>query len=1008
MKSTHPTRLPSSEIERRTHEIGRQLLQEVHEKKPSVLNRQWWEDKMLDWTMGDEAMKVQTFRFVDVLPMLKTSKAVNEHLKEYFGKVADRFPWPGRRALEWFDPKGWYSDWFAEFTKANAGVQAQRFIAGTNAEQVIQAAERERGERRCFTLDVLGEAVISEKESQSYLDAYSHLIEEIAPKANAWREIPQLDRMGEREIPRVNLSIKLSALDHHFDPIDPDGVYRRVYPKLEKLFTLAREHHGFINFDMETYETKDLTHSVFKRFLTETSFRDFADVGIVIQCYLRDSLQDLEKLHYWAKERGTPVWVRLVKGAYWDYETVHAKQMGWPIPVYQEKWQSDANFEECTRYIFSAFPDLYTALGSHNLRSLSYGIATAEQLGLAKDQYEIQMLYGMAEIEKASFVEMGHRMRVYMPYGELIPGMAYLVRRLLENTSNDSFLKASYTETKPAEELLMNPTQLSNPTQRTIQGNGAPQQSSPQREFQNEPHTDFSVEENRQRIHQAIQDVTKQFDHYYPLVVNGEEIKSEDTIISLNPSHKAQRVGTVAAASVEQIDQAVQAAKEAYRDWSKRPAGERAEFLRKIAQRMRQRKAELVAWINAETAKGWRSADGDVAEAIDFCEYYALQAEYLEQADAMSVPGESNRLRYRGRGVAGIIAPWNFPLAILTGMTAAALVTGNTVLMKPAEQSSVIGAKLMEICREVGLPPGVLHFVPGRGEVAGARMVEHPDVALISFTGSRAVGLGIHLKAAELSTQPNMRQVKKVIAEMGGKNAIIVDDDADLDEAVAGVVESAFGYQGQKCSACSRVIVLKDIYDAFLERLVEAVHSLKVGPAEDPGTQVGPVIDEEAMMKIRRYIQIARNEATELVSIMVPDLASEGFYIGPHVFSDVDPHATIAQEEIFGPVLAVTKAESFEQALQIANDTDYGLTGGIFSRSPAHLERVAEELEVGNIYLNRGITGSLVARQPFGGHKMSGIGAKAGGPDYLLQFVVPRVITENTMRRGFAPTGESE
>ena len=418
---------------------------------------------------------------------------------------------------------------------------------------------------------------------------------------------------------------------------------------------------------------------------------------------------------------------------------------------------------------------------------------------------------------------------------------------------------------------------------------------------------------------------------------------------------------------------------------------------------MRERLFELAAIMCYESGKPWREATADVCEAIDFCEYYATGAEALDQLSGGDAPGEENRFGYRPRGVAAVIAPWNFPLAILTGMTTAALATGNTVIMKPAEQSSVIAAKLMEMYAAAGIPAGVLNYLPGNGETVGAALVAHPEVALIAFTGSRQVGLAIHAKAAEVSAH-GTRMVKHVIAEMGGKNAIIVDADADLDEAVQGVVDSAFGYAGQKCSACSRVIVLEEVHDQFLARLIEATRSLKVGEASDPATDCPPVIDREAQQHITSYLEIARQESNLALAGEVPaELIDAGYYIAPHIFSEVSPTARIAQEEIFGPVLAVIKATDFEAALNIANGTDYALTGGLFSRSPAHLQRAREAYQVGNLYLNRVITGALVGRQPFGGFRMSGIGTKAGGPDYLLQFVIPRTVTENTMRRGFAP-----
>ncbi|HVW38210.1 MAG TPA: L-glutamate gamma-semialdehyde dehydrogenase, partial [Pirellulales bacterium] len=616
----------------------------------------------------------------------------------------------------------------------------------------------------------------------------------------------------------------------------------------------------------------------------------------------------------------------------------------------------------------------------------------------------LQMLYGMGDLEKQVLVDMGYRMRIYMPYGELIPGMAYLVRRLLENTSNDSFLKASFTDLVSPEKLLMNPLDHA-----PGDGQAAPSpaieitpKSSPFPLFRNEPTADFARESQRVAMQQALAQVKEQFGRHYPLWIDGEAVDSSEKLVSLDPSQRDRIVGETAAAQTEHVEQAVAAAKAALGPWNAVGVNARADFLLKAADAMRRRRFELAAWEVFECGKGWREADADVCEAIDFCEFYARDAVALETPQGVDVPGEENRFLYLPRGVAAVIAPWNFPLAILTGMTTAALVTGNTVVMKPAEQSSVIAAKLMEIFDELGLPPGVLNYLPGKGESAGAGLVKHPDTAVIAFTGSRPVGLAINRQAAEVSAS-GIGYVKRVIAELGGKNAIIVDDDADLDEAVLAVVKSAFGYQGQKCSACSWVIVLDKVHDVFLQRLVEATRSLQIGPAEDSSTSVGPVIDAEAFERVQSYIRLGRQEAREALAVDVGSLAERGFSIGPHIFADVPPNSRLAQEEIFGPVLAVIRAADFNEAIRIFNGTDYALTGGIFSRSPANLERAKRELLVGNLYLNRGITGALVGRQPFGGFKMSGIGSKAGGHDYLLQFVLPRTITENTMRRGFAP-----
>ncbi|HVU86492.1 MAG TPA: L-glutamate gamma-semialdehyde dehydrogenase [Pirellulales bacterium] len=996
-------------IEASTRRIGRHIFDHLADQRPNILERGWWDDRIMAWAMRDESVKVQMFRLLDVLPMLDSGESLTRHLHEYFDDVARFLPAAARLGLSVATPRSLAGRALAIATRRNALSHARRFIAGTNAGEVLAAAMRERKLRRAFTLDILGEAVASEAEADHYLQAYLDLIAGIAPTVNSWPEVPQIDRDAGGNLPRVNVSVKLSALDSQFDPIDPVGSAERAGRRLRTLLRAARKARAFVNVDMESYKVKDLTLTIFRQILEEDEFRGTPHVGIVIQAYLKDSEADLRTMADWARRRGTPVWVRLVKGAYWDYETVLARQLDWPVPVFERKWETDANYERLTDFLLANHTLLRPALGSHNIRSLAHGLAVARHLGLPETGLELQMLYGMGDPEKQVLVDLGYRMRIYMPYGELIPGMAYLVRRLLENTSNDSFLRASFAENVSPETLLMTP--LDSPRAEKVQPvtvNTLPQGTAATNdaEFRNEPLADFSKAENRQAMSEALSRVRTAFGQFHPLWIGGRPVETNDQLLSIDPSDKERVVGIVAAAGRAEADRAMTAAREALPAWSARPVEERAEYLRRVATIMRERRFELAAWEVYECGKQWREADADVCEAIDFCEFYARQGIALQSERGRDMPGEENRFLHLPRGVAVVIAPWNFPLAILTGMTTAALVTGNTVVIKPAEQSSVVAARMFDIFQELQLPAGVLNYLPGRGETVGAALVEHPDTAVIAFTGSRSVGLAINRRAAETSGVPGCPRVKRVIAEMGGKNAIIIDDDADLDEAVLGVVKSAFGYQGQKCSACSRVIVLAAVYDQFLARLIEATRSLKVGPADDPATSVGPVIDAEAFARIQQYVAIGRSEATEALAIDVGKLAAKGFYIGPHIFTDVASTARIAQEEIFGPVLAVLRAADLDEAIAIANGTDYALTGGIFSRSPAHLERAQREMLVGNLYLNRPITGALVSRQPFGGFKMSGIGSQAGGGEYLLQFVVPRTVTENTMRRGFAPAIE--
>jgi RHH-type proline utilization regulon transcriptional repressor/proline dehydrogenase/delta 1-pyrroline-5-carboxylate dehydrogenase len=473
---------------------------------------------------------------------------------------------------------------------------------------------------------------------------------------------------------------------------------------------------------------------------------------------------------------------------------------------------------------------------------------------------------------------------------------------------------------------------------------------------------------------------------------------SGPALSSHNPSRPQEIVGVVRAAAEADVDAAVRLAGQGWPAWRMLPAERRVETLRKAAAMMRSQRETLAAWEVLECGKPWREADADVAEAIDFLEFYG--AEWLRLSAPTRLghePGEVNHRFLEPRGPTAVIAPWNFPLAIPTGMVSAALVTGNPVLFKPSERSPIIGQLLAEILVEAGVPETVLFCLPGGAEI-GRALAQHPEVVTIAFTGSKRVGLELLRQSATVA--PGQRTVKRVIAEMGGKNAIIIDETADLDEAVTGVVASGTGYSGQKCSACSRVIVHAAVYEVFLARLREAIESLRAGNPEEPGTQVGPVIDERAQATILDYIKIGNQEGRALIEGRV---SQPGWYVGPTVFVDVAPTARIAQEEIFGPVLAVLKADSFEEALRIANGTEYALTGGVYSRSPANLEFARQRFDVGNLYLNRPITGALVHRQPFGGHRLSGMGAKAGGEDYLLQFVVTRIVSEQTLRRGFAP-----
>jgi RHH-type proline utilization regulon transcriptional repressor/proline dehydrogenase/delta 1-pyrroline-5-carboxylate dehydrogenase len=1002
-----------SSLQEQIEERGLEMFDLVDQNPESIFSKAGFYQRMMAFSMRDEHFKVQMFRFVDVLASLRHSSDIVQHLGEYFAgmqngsvpflqtgiKAARIFPWLTAPILRW-----------------NVSGMARQFIAGRDPDDVMKMLRKRRQEKIGFTVDLLGEAVVSEQEANEYAERCFHLLDGLAERTRDWT-----DPLGQNTelFPVVNVSVKISALYSQMNPADPEDAIAHLAPKLRPILRRAREVGAFINFDMESYAHKNTTLELFRTLFTEPEFRDWPHAGIVIQAYLRDAERDLANLIEWGRQRGTRFTVRLVKGAYWDYEKIKAAQNGWRCPVFLQKPESDANFEACTRTLLENESIVTAAFGSHNVRSIAHAQAYAEQLGIDKSRFEFQLLYGMAGPIKRALVEMGYRVREYCPVGELLPGMSYLVRRLLENTSNEGFLKAKFSDKAGPEQLLRDPRSLigkrpvvaavpaasgkrpagDTPAATGHSRNGQSLDTPPGDTYENSPLVNFVHRQSQEQMRTALREVKAKLGQKYPIVINGERIWTDNLIDSINPSSPTQVVGAVAEAHVEHAEAAVTAAKKAFEDWCRVSVEHRAGLLERVATIMDRRRFELSALEVFEVGKAWAEADGDIREAIDFLLFYAQQMR-LRGLPRLTqhVPGEESYQHYWPRGVALVIAPWNFPMAILTGMVSAALVTGNTVIMKPAEQSAVCGAMLMEMFEEAGVPPGVLNFLPGKGRVIGQYLVDHKDVHMIAFTGSREVGLRIWKSAGE--TREGQLELKRVVCEMGGKNAVIVDSDADLDEAIVDTIYSAFGYQGQKCSACSRLIVLEENYERVVKRLVEAAASLRVGNPETPGIMVGPVIDETAYRRQLEIIEAGKKEATLAFQGAVPP---EGFFVPPTIFTNVKPHLRLSCEEIFGPVLSVLKVRDLDEAIRVANDTDYALTAGFFSRSPANIERVKAELVAGNVYINRSCTGAVVGRHPFGGFKMSGGGTKAGGGDYLLQFLVPRIVTENIMRHGFAP-----
>ncbi len=1214
--ATSDLALPRSQaqvdLEPRIREIGMALYEAMLERGPaktlsSFVSGRALQRRVMAQTMADPAFKTQLFRFVDVYPSIRDSGDLVRHLRDYLGNVEvprplDRLVATDKRRLP-----GWA---VTRLTERGMQRMAETLIAGQDATGALPALKRLRRRHTGFTLDILGEACLSDAEAEEYARRYHDLLDYLPQRAARWGDDPIVDESPYGPDPRVNVSLKVSSLYSQIDPLDFDGSRGALVSALKPLFLKAREKGAFLTLDIERFIHRDLTYAAFADLCRDPELRDWPHLGIVVQAYLRDSAEIVQGLVYLAKDRGTPFTVRLVKGAYWDYETILAAQEHWPPPVFLKKPETDVQFERLAKKLVDNWQWTRPALGTHNIRSIAVGIAAAEAAGLPPQAVEVQVLHGMADAIRQAAVKQGYRVREYVPVGDLIPGMAYLVRRLLENTANESFLRATFAEHSDVEKLLVPPARKLGaqepsteepaaqtdeaitaaqaeeattpaPVGRAHTEEDATQGSRPSSggaqaprcaPFQNEPHADFSREPNREAMRKAVITIAASAGREYPALIGGEAVQTGEWITSTNPARPSEVVGKVVVAGRAEADRALASAVAAFPLWRDTPVAERADILLKAAVAMRQDRFGLAALEVLEAGKPWREADADVCEAIDFLEYYAREALRLSNVWQLSdVPGESDLLFYEPRGVAVVVAPWNFPLAIPTGMVSAALAAGNAVVFKPASPTPVLGYALVRTLHEAGVPGEVLGFLPGPGGDLGDYLVADPRVDLIAFTGSLDVGTRIMEQAA--GAKPGQRNIKQVITEMGGKNAIIVDSDADLDAAVEGTITSAFGFAGQKCSACSRVIVHEGIYDQFLGRLSQAALSLKTGDPADPATRVGPVISAGARDGILRYIENGKQEAAlivpapdgdttaageattsagtappierpasepnrataapadsqettldlpESLSAAEEDLPADetaaagertpagaagaadagapagegaskvasgtpehkgplatagfegvdpdapvplmeeqdppeedvapgtggdvphagdqvepaeeppadraatdvqaledekpalqsrpaaghvtsGYFIPPHIFADVPPTASIAQEEIFGPVLAVMRAATFEEALRLALDVKYGLTGGLYSRNPAHIMQAAREFRVGNLYINRPITGAIVGRQPFGGSRMSGVGSKAGGPDYLLQFMEPRVVTENTIRRGFAP-----
>ncbi len=954
------------DVEERTQQLGRSLLDEAARYRPGPAERV--QDWLLGLTAANERFRGRLLRYLDVLASLDHDSSGAEAKRlaaEYFGDEFPELPrglrWLLRLARNDHVP----ARVMGESSRRAAELFARRFITPPGAETLADTVRQLRDDGRYPSFDLLGEAVLSGREAEAYLASYLELIGRLAHDPAAGEVTPG-------GVFALQVSLKLSSLTPHFSPVDPEGTIARTRPPLEAIVEAADRAGVGVTVDMEQFEYRDLTWELFTRtFARGERFDEWPGAGIVLQAYLREADAHAEAFAGFAEARGVPFQVRLVKGAYWDYETIVAEAARWAPPVFTRKAETDAAFEGVLARLVGAHPALHVAVGSHNARAHALAEALAEASGLPERAVEHQTLFRTAEGTSRALAQLGWAARDYVPSGELLPGMAYLVRRVLENSSQAGVLLAGRTGAAPEELLRAPPVLAAAPATPRAASPGAFERASEARWF--EPGF-------RDAFQAALDSTRARWGGRFPLSVGRAEGGAE-TVAVHSPSHPdGEPVGFAELADAEATRRAIEAATLGLDAWSATPVAERASILRRAADLIEARGHEFAAWIVHEGGRDRAGAWTEVEEAVDYLRYYAAQAEALF--------GDFGG-RIAPRGVVAVIPPWNFPLAIPCGMTAAALACGNAAILKPAEQTPLLGHRLVALLHEAGVPREALIALPGRGEEAGAALAGSPDVAMVAFTGSRDVGTLLHDAVSRV--EPSGAAVTKtLVAEMGGKNAIIVFADADPDEVVEGVMRSAFGHANQKCSAASRVLVAEAVYETVRDRLVEAARSLRVGPADAAATQVNPVIDADARDRLVRDAELARRECDVLLDRFEEPAADGALLLGPLVVELPAARARVARtttEELFGPILALVPFATEEEAYTVVNGTDYGLTAGIFSRSPATIERAARAIEAGNVYANRPITAARVGVEPFGGMKMSGTGPKAGGDDYLWAFV---------------------
>jgi RHH-type proline utilization regulon transcriptional repressor/proline dehydrogenase/delta 1-pyrroline-5-carboxylate dehydrogenase len=951
-------------LEHDVHAIGEKLHRLALQNPTTLFDPKGIRRRILLRILNQESLRVTVLQLLEVLPALDDDELLARHLRSYLEPYRERLGGVFGRliSLDWTAPNA--------RTLRTALLQfAGELVAAENPPSLAGVIQGIGRLPAGITLAPVMPPALTDEDGERYGLRQPALLELLS----------QAGPLPGR--PPISLSITLSALIAHLDPLDYAGVRRRVLAHLQPLLALLRQTGGALTVEMERYELKDTILALF-RDLVDAEGDGSWRPGITLQAYLPDTERDLKNLTDWARNRGHRIAVRLIKGAHRDTELALALQRNWTPPVFADPSATDAQYERLADRLFEQPDRLYPVFGSHSLRAIAYTLARAARTGLTASDFEIEMQYGVAEPLARAVAALNGNLRIRLPTGDPLTALRYLARHLLEEAGNATFLSQPYLETRNLARLLAEPTPP------------APPPEGPRPPFGHTPLRDFSLEPVRTSFATVLSEVRSEAGKQYLLSICGAPHCGAEWRSSRNPARPEETLGHVAMADLETVRCAVDNARHAFQDWSGTPAKDRIALCRRVEHLMTTRRDELAVWQVLELGKNWREADADVAEAIDFFKFHTQQMEQLDgwHATARS-PFELNHVRYEPYGVVVVAAPQTLSLAALANMTAAALVAGNTVLVKPSPLMNLVAQGFKRLLDLAGLPLSVCQFLPGRDLVLRDYLVGHPEVDVIAFTGPRTAGLEM-LRNARLAA-PEQTRGKHFVGDMGGKTVILVDEDADLDEAILRILFSAFGFQGQRLANSAQVIVVGRRHDPLVERLAATLSGFTYGPPENPAHLFGPMINQEACEKALGYIELGKREGTLAFLGKVPE---PGFYCPPALVTEITPQHRLAQENILGPILPVLRARRFEEALAFAAQAENTLLGVVFSRLPEHIRLARERLKVRDLHLHCRTSVAGLGMQPFADARLFGANRPAGGADYLKQFLWSRTLSEPPWR----------